>query len=82
MVDFYLDPVSLLPLAIAFKVHPDKDMNTEIPTEVRFADYRVVNGARVPFHIQRLLNGSLVLDIVVTSATLNSGLPDSTFSLQ
>jgi len=82
MMDFYLDSTSLLPLAIAFKIHPDNDMNTDIPTEIRFADYRAVSGVQVPFHIQRLINGGVSLDVVVTSATLNSGLPDTQFSIQ
>lgn len=81
-MDFYLDPTSFLPLAVSFNTHPDSDMNTNIPIEVRFADYRSVNGVQVPFHIQRLLNGSLALDIVVTNAVINSGMPDTQFTLQ
>jgi len=81
-VDFYLDPASALPLAIAFQVHPDKDAGKDIPAEIRLADYRPVNGILVPFRIQQILNGGVILDITVTSAVLNSGLPDSTFNLQ
>ena len=80
--DFYLDSVSLLPLAVEFKVHPDNDMNTDIRTEVRFADYRAVNGILAPFHIQRLVNGGLVMDMTIISAAVNSGLPDSLFNIQ
>lgn len=79
--DFYLDPTSFLPLAIVFSVHPDADMNTNIRSEIGFANYRAVSGVLVPFHIQRMLNGTVVLDIVVNSATVNSGLQDSVFSL-
>ena len=79
-MDFYLDPVSFLPLAIDFNAHPDNDMNAAIRTEVRFANYQVVNGVRIPFHVQQLINGGLALDVVVTNATLNSGLTDSQFS--
>ena len=74
-MDLYLDPVSFLPLALAFNVHADRDMNIDIPVEVRFAGYQLVNGVQVPFHVQRLMNGSLALDLTVTSATLNSTLP-------
>jgi hypothetical protein len=81
-MDFYLDPVSLLPLAVEFNVHPDNDMNTAIRTQIRFANYQVVKGIRIPFHIQQLINGGLALDVVITNATLNSGLTDSQFSLQ
>ena len=81
-VDFYLDPVTFLPSAIAFSVHPDADMNQNIPMEVRFANYQAVNGVQVPFHVQRLLNGSMSLDIVVTTATINAGIPATAFSVQ
>jgi hypothetical protein len=81
-MDFYLDPASLLPLSVTFNVHPDKDMNTNIPVEIRFADYRTINGVRVPYHIQRLLNGGLALDIVVANAVINSGLSATQFTLQ
>jgi hypothetical protein len=80
-VDFYLDPASLLPLTIAFNVHPDDDMNTDVRTEIGFANYQASSGIQVPFHIQRRVNGVLVLDITVTSATFNTGLPDSLFTL-
>jgi hypothetical protein len=75
--DIYLDPVSSLPLAIAFKVHPDNDMNTDIPMEIRFANYEAVSGIQVPFHIQRMMNGSLVLDLTITNAVMTSTLSSS-----
>lgn len=81
-VDFYLDPNSYLPLGIVSNSHLDSDVNTNVPTETRFSNYQVVSGIEVPFHIQRLLNGSLMLDITVTSAQFNTGLPDSLFTLQ
>jgi hypothetical protein len=81
-MDFYLDFASLLPLAITFNPHPDNDSNVDIRTEVRFADYRAVNGVLVPFRIQRLVNDGLVLDLTVTNATINAGLLATDFSLQ
>ena len=80
-LDIYLDPISFLPLAIGFNVHPDNDMNTDIPSEIRFAKYQAVNGVQVPFHFQRIFNGNVVLDATVTSATVNTGLQDSLFTL-
>jgi hypothetical protein len=81
-MDFYLDPATLLPLGLAFKTHADKDMNTDLLQQVLFADYRTVNGVQVPFHIQRLQNGGLLLDLTLASTSFNSGVPDTTFSLQ
>jgi hypothetical protein len=81
-MDFYLDPNSYLPLAIGFNQHADKNIGVTVPVEIRFANYQAVNGIQVPFHFQQLLNGSLILDATVTSAAFNTGLLDSTFTLQ
>lgn len=78
---FYLDPNSNLPLDIAFQVHPDSDMSSNIPTEVRFANYQPVSGIQVPFHVQSLLDGAVTLDVTITSAAFNAGLQDNLFTL-
>ncbi|MGH9375611.1 MAG: hypothetical protein ACRD1J_05540 [Terriglobia bacterium] len=76
-----LDASSLLPVAIDFNLHPDEDAGRNLPVEIRFSDYRIVSGVRMPFHIQKYLQGGLLLDITVTSAAINTGLPDSVFNL-
>jgi hypothetical protein len=81
-MDFYLDSVTLLPSKITFNEHPDSDASKDIPVEIYFSDYRVVNAVQVPFHLQKYFNGSLVLEVQVDSVVLNSGLSASTFSLQ
>jgi hypothetical protein len=78
--DVYLDSTSLLPVALAFNTHPDNDTLTNIPVEIDFSNYQVVNGVQIPFHIQKFLNGSLFLDLTIQAATLNSGLTDSVFA--
>ena len=79
--DVYLDLSSGLPVAVAFKSHPDNDLNTDIDTEARFANYQAVSGILIPFHFQQMINGSVVLDVIVTSAAVNTGLVDSLFTL-
>jgi hypothetical protein len=79
--DYYLDSSTLLPVAISFKTHPDKDMSRDIPVEVLFANYQSVGGILIPVHFQRLLNGSLVLDAKIASPVVNTGVSDSTFIL-
>ena len=81
-MDLFLDTSTLLPAALDFNVHPDDNMLLDIPVEVRFSDYRAVSGVQVPFHIEKYLNNSLILDIRLQAATLNSGLAASTFSAQ
>lgn len=81
-MDFYLDASSYLPLAIGFQVHADNNMNTDLSTEIRFANYRAKNGLMVPLHFQQILNGGVVLDVTVTNVVVNSGLLDTLFTLQ
>jgi hypothetical protein len=82
VMDVYIDPTSFLPTSIAYNLHADLDSATNVPAEIRFADYRLVNGVEVPFHVQKLLNGSLLMDVVLTNAKTNTGLTDAQFILQ
>jgi len=81
-IEIYLDSGTLLPVTLAFNVHPDKDAGLDIPVEIRFSDYRRVSGAQVPFHIQKYLNNTLVLDLQFQTVALNTGLTGSAFSIQ
>jgi hypothetical protein len=47
--------------------------------EVRFSDYRVVNGIPIPFHQTTFLDGKVLNDLVVSSVSFNVGLSDSEF---
>ncbi len=79
--DLYLDATSFLPLFLDFNVHPDTDFTYSIPVEIVFSGYQKISGITVPAHIQQFLNGSLLLDLWVGSAAINSGLPASEFAL-
>jgi len=81
-MEIYLDSSTLLPVALAFNAHPDNNLLVDIPVEVRYLDYRAVNGVEVPFHVQKLINNTLALDLQFQSATLNSGLTPSSISAQ
>jgi hypothetical protein len=81
-MDFYLDGTTFFPLATTFYAHPDKDARKNLLIEVEFLDYKQMNGIEVPMHIQTFQQGSLTLDLVVASASINSGLPQSSFSIK
>jgi hypothetical protein len=81
-LDFFVDSTTFLPAAIAFTVHPDNNALVDIPIEIDFSDYRSVSGALIPFHIQKFLNNSLLLDFEVQSTAINSGLSASEFGVQ
>jgi hypothetical protein len=80
-MDLFLDSKTLLPAALAFNTHPDKDAGLDIPVEIRFSDYRSVNGAQTPFHVQKFINNSLSLDFQFDSVVLDSGLSTSSFTV-
>jgi hypothetical protein len=81
-VDVFLRADSYVPVAIEFNLHPDNDSRRNVPAEVRYADYRLVNGVRVPFRVQRLVLNQLDMDLSLESASINSGVSDSDFSLR
>lgn len=78
-VDIYLDSSSLLPEFIDFNAHSDTDENRNFPVEIRFSNYQPVSGFVLPFRIQKFFNGALLLDVTVTSAAFNTGLPATNF---
>jgi hypothetical protein len=81
-VEIYLDSSTLLPAALTFNAHPDNNALVDIPVKVLYSDYRAVNGVEVPFHVQKFVNNTLVLDLQFQSATLNSGLTPNSISAQ
>lgn len=76
-MELYLDTATLLPVAATFNTHPEHDLGRDIPVEMRFLNYRNVNGAQVPFRVQEYLNRMLVLDLEFETAELNTGVPTS-----
>ena len=80
-IDFYLDALTLLPVATTFNVHPDNNAATNLSIEVDFSNYQTVNGANVPMHIQKYQQGNLLIDLVLSEALVNAGLPLSIFTI-
>lgn len=81
MMDIYLDATTLLPVAIAFEAHPDNDEIASMQVEIRFSNYQTINEASVPMHLQRYQQGVLLVDLVLTNASFNSGMSLSTFAI-
>jgi hypothetical protein len=73
-LDFFLDSTTFLPAALAFTIHPDNNELLDIPVEIRFTGYTAVNGAQIPFHVQKFINNSLTLDLQLQNASLNTGI--------
>jgi hypothetical protein len=80
--DLYLDASTLLPLYLDFMTHPDNDELIDFPVTIAFQGYRSVSGVQIPFHIQKYLQRSLLLDLTLSSAAINVGVPQSDFAIQ
>ena len=80
-MDVYFNPQSYLPVVLDFNTHPDIDAGTNIPVEIQFGNFQTMGGVLVPLQIQKYLQGSLLLNLSVSNASINSGVPASTFTL-
>jgi hypothetical protein len=81
-IDLYLDSSTFLPALMTFNVHPDNNALLDIPVKIRFSDYRSVDGAQIPFRVEKFVNNGLVLDLQLESATVNTGLTASQLNAQ
>ena len=79
--EIYLDPSTLLPVAIAYSVHPDNNSSLDIPTEIDYSGYELLSGSQIPLHIQKFVNNVLNLDLKLSNAVVNSGLSAATFAV-
>ncbi len=68
-VDYYLNSQTALPVAMAFSIHGNQDVNASVPVSVVFSQYQSVNGVQAPLQVTRLLSGSSQLQISITSVT-------------
>ena len=75
--DLYLDPASLLPVFLNY--HEPSAHGQPIRIEVHYGNYQSLHGLEIPFHIQRWVNGSLVMDMHVTQAQWNTGISNTSF---
>jgi hypothetical protein len=77
--DFFVDSSTFLVVGTLDTVHPMSDSRAASPHEIRFADYRNVAGALVPFAITEYYGGQPVSLIQLSQVTFNKGLTDSDF---
>jgi hypothetical protein len=69
--DVGMDPNTLLPRVLRYQVHPDDGGLVEMTVEIRYSDYHKVDGVEIPFMIERYINGSLQLEIHLSSAQIS-----------
>jgi hypothetical protein len=69
--DIGLNSTSLLPAVLSYNIRPDNGAPIPIAVEIHYSNYQPINGVQIPFTIQRYINGTLQLEISVTSAQVN-----------
>ncbi len=70
-MDAYVDPQTFDLGVLRYQVHADDNPALTIQVEIRYGRVTAVNGVRIPFLIQRYINGTLQLEIVVSSAQIS-----------
>ena len=82
--DFYVDPVSAVVLRSERSRMAENSMLVRFRVITEFSDYRNVQGFAIPFRIAETVTApsrpAAQAVYVVQSVTLNSGVPDSTFT--
>jgi len=81
-MDLFLDSTTCLAVALEFNTHPDNNALQDIPVRIEYGDYRAEGATKAPYRIQKYLQGTLLLDIAVSSVAVNPVIPSTEFSLQ
>lgn len=79
--DVYLDATKYLPVELDFNTHSDDNAAVDIPVEIEYSNYQQLSGILAPTHIQKRINNSPLLDIYVTSVSVNPNLPSADFAV-
>jgi hypothetical protein len=69
--DLGMDPATFLPAVLSYTIWPDNGAAIPIAIEIHYANYQAINGVQIPFTIQRYINGSLQLEVSLSSAQVN-----------
>ena len=80
-MDFYLDCATHLPVATVCNTHPDNAAESNVAVEIDFGNYQQIDGVQVPMNIQRFVQGALLADISLDTASFNTGLSSSMFAI-
>lgn len=80
-MDIYLDATTNLPVAIDFNTHPATTATVDIPVEIQFSGWHAVNGLQSPTRIQKFLQGGLLLDLNSITVSVNTGIPQTDFTM-
>jgi len=79
---FYIDRATQFVTRMQ-RLHYSENVSDETQTmEIRFSDYRAIQGVSIPFHQQTYIDGSMLMDLQLSSVDLSASTADSDFFLQ
>jgi hypothetical protein len=76
----FLDQKTLLVVKTSNFIFDPIALENRSTWETYYSDYRPVNGALVPFHVEHFLSGQKVTDVVFTHVEINKGISDAIFN--
>lgn len=77
--DFFIDTATFQILSTSDMVHPEKATTIDMPHEMQFSGYKVIDGVLVPSSIAETIVGQHTYTIQLNQVTFNTGLQDSDF---
>jgi len=80
--DIWISTSTYLPVKIAYSLRAGTGATPTSSVEVFYSNYKTLGGIQYPFQISESLNGTPWIDISISTVSFNTGLTDSTFSLQ
>ena len=81
VIEVSIDYTTFQITAVRDRLHPHDRAAEEYLRELRYSDYRTVNGMFMPFSITEYIMGQRTLTITLDSITFNSSLSDSDFQM-
>ena len=80
-LDVFIDSKSFLILKTQDFIHGENNVRDTYARELNFADYRLANGALLPFSVSETFAGQRTWALQLDTISTNSGLTDSDFTL-
>lgn len=81
-LDLFVDAQTSLVVKISYVHWSETDWRRGLPMEIFYGDYRKVGVVLVPFYQRRVLNGTPISEMRLTSAAFNTGLSDAFFEVR
>lgn len=80
--DVWIDAATNLPLKMTYSLRDGSGAAPTTAVEISYSKFQAVNGIQYPFQIAKSVNGTPWASIIISTVSINTGIPDSAFSIQ